>query len=97
MTISRQYNAEFYDAFEWPLDDVKFYSQFIDKNSEVLELGCGTGRVSLPLSKKLKQIAGIEISSSMLEQAKIKCKDQNISIVHNDLPVGFAYFQHILI
>src|SRR5690606_382785 len=71
--------------FEWPLDDVELYSKFTNKNSEVLELGCGTGRVSLPLSKKLKQLTGVEISTPMFEQAKAKCKDENVSFVLGDI------------
>lgn len=85
MPESRQYNPEYYDAFEWPLDDVELYVRYTDKNSEVLELGCGTGRVSIPLAKESKQLTGIEISESMLAQAKAKCQEDNIDFLLGDI------------
>lgn len=85
MPESRQYNAEYYDAFEWPLDDVELYSQFTSPDSEVLELGCGTGRVTVPLAKKSKHLTGIEISEPMLDQAKAKCQENNVSLILDDI------------
>lgn len=85
MPESRQYNAEYYDAFEWPLDDVELYAQFTDSQSEVLELGCGTGRVSAPLARKSKHLTGIEISETMLDQAKLKCQEGNVTFLQEDI------------
>lgn len=85
MPESRQYSAEYYDAFEWPLHDVELYSQFTSPDTEVLELGCGTGRVSGPLAKKSKHLTGVEISEPMLHQAKEKCKEPNISFNLDDI------------
>ncbi|MCB0415892.1 MAG: class I SAM-dependent methyltransferase [Bdellovibrionales bacterium] len=85
MPESRQYNAEYYDAFEWPLDDVKLYSQFTSVDSDVLELGCGTGRVSLPLAKKSKHLTGVEISEPMHNRAQAKCQEKNISFLLEDI------------
>ena len=82
---SRKYNAEYYDAFEWSLDDVNFYCQFVSENSEVLELGCGTGRVSLPLSKKCKSLTGVEIAKPMLERAQAKDVDSSVEFVFGDM------------
>jgi ubiquinone/menaquinone biosynthesis C-methylase UbiE len=82
---SRQYNPEYYDAFEWPLDDVRFYGRYIDDNCEVLELGCGTGRVSIPLAKKAKHVTGVELSDTMLNQAKKKCLLSNIDFILGDI------------
>ena len=44
----------FYDliATDFDNDDLKFYENFLrSKNSKVLEVGCGTGRVSIWLGK----------------------------------------------
>ncbi len=85
MPESRQYNAEYYDAFEWSLDDLKLYSQFTNPDSNVLELGSGTGRISVPLAKRSKQLIGVEISESMLNQARAKCQESNVSFIIDDI------------
>lgn len=36
--------------------DIDFYKSFVDSNTNVLELGCGTGRVTLPLLDKCKLV-----------------------------------------
>ncbi len=51
-------------------DFIKFVSP---KNTDViLEIGCGTGRLTIPLSKKCKKIIGIDFSDQMLATAKKK-------------------------
>lgn len=85
MPESRQYNAEYYDAFEWPLDDLNLYKQFVTPETEVLELGCGTGRVTIPLARKSKYITAVDISESMLEQAQSKSNENNINYICDDI------------
>src|ERR1700745_2897018 len=36
----------------------------------VLEFGCGTGRIMIPLAKRFESITGVDISESMLKEAK---------------------------
>ena len=55
------------------VEDIPFYLRQIRKHGEpVLELACGTGRITIPLSSKGIKITGLDISESMLEQAKKK-------------------------
>lgn len=44
--------------------------RFIPKNSEILEIGCGTGKYTEILKKDAKRICGVDISSKMIEMAK---------------------------
>ena len=62
-------------------DDIPFYMQQVKKYGDpVLELACGTGRVTIPLSESGIKITGIDISESMLSHAKKKAKDKEVAI-----------------
>jgi ubiquinone/menaquinone biosynthesis C-methylase UbiE len=51
--------------------DVAFWRRAASKaNGPVLELGCGTGRVSLPLARAGVNLVGIDRSAPMLERAR---------------------------
>ncbi len=70
----RKNTARFYDTVKHPIDDVPFYIERIKslKAKKVLELGCGTGRVFLPLARECEKIVGIEFSKEMLETCEEK-------------------------
>jgi SAM-dependent methyltransferase len=48
-------------------EDLEFYKHFIKANSSLLDIGCGTGRVSLHFSNLDIQITGIDYSQKMLD------------------------------
>lgn len=52
-----------------------------NKAARILDIGCGTGRHSIELSKRGYTITGIDLSESMLKRAKNKASDQNLKIV----------------
>lgn len=59
--------AKYYDACPAPFDDVEFYLKRIHgEASRVLELGCGTGRVLIPLARHCEYIKGLDSSDAML-------------------------------
>ena len=54
----------------------------------ILDFGGGTGLIALPLAKKVNSVTLVDISDKMLEQARIKIKNQkleNIDLIHQDL------------
>ena len=62
-------------------DDIPFYRQQIDKYGQpVLELACGTGRITIPLAKEGVQISGLDISQPMLSTAKEKAKAAGVQV-----------------
>ncbi len=51
-----------------------------DKSLKIIDIGCGTGRHSIELTKRGYSIIGIDLSESMLEKAREKAKAQNLKI-----------------
>ena len=43
---------------------------FTDRGGDVLDLGCGTGRTTAPLAAKGYDVVGVDLSSSLIEQAR---------------------------
>ncbi len=72
MTIDiRAEMAKYYDLWPPPFDDVPFYKQHIaSPDAAVLELGCGTGRVLVPIAGSCGYIHGVDISEAMLSICK---------------------------
>jgi SAM-dependent methyltransferase len=59
--------ARYYDLSPEVPDDVPFYRERIPSpQARVLELGCGTGRVLVPLAEHCLRIVGVDVSESML-------------------------------
>jgi SAM-dependent methyltransferase len=55
------------------LQDVAFYRDAVREFGDpVLELGCGTGRITIALSEAGKRITGLDLSERMLERAAKK-------------------------
>jgi SAM-dependent methyltransferase len=60
--------AKFYDHQGFPIDDIEFYiARVPSPQANVLELGCGTGRVLIPLSAHCRYIHGVDLSAGMLQ------------------------------
>ena len=83
--------ARFYD------EDYRHYDDDVDAivhlalemDGPVLELGCGTGRLLLPLAATGLPITGVDISPALLEQARLKlakaAQGNKVTLVQGDL------------
>ncbi len=71
-----------YDAFNAPVhNDLKFYLAEAKKaRGPVLELACGTGRLTIPLKKEGINITGLDLAAPMLERAKAKAAAAGLKI-----------------
>ena len=68
--------------------DINFYKSFINKNTSILDIGCGTGREALRLFEFCREIVCIDISESMLKIFKSRLKSvktNNITIIKADM------------
>jgi 2-polyprenyl-3-methyl-5-hydroxy-6-metoxy-1,4-benzoquinol methylase len=86
------------------LQDLKFYKEHMPEDAKnILELGCGTGRLGLALARAGYSVTGIDISHSMLQAAVRKCEvsgDQiRIHFIRMDMTqMAFrTYFDAILL
>ena len=76
------YDANIYDGMNTNLAELQFYKRWlpIKKDTRILELCCGTGRLTLPIAKDGYDISGVDYTCSMLEQAKIKASKEGLDI-----------------
>ena len=68
--------AEVYDSvYAYVTDDIPFYiDEARSAGGSVLELGCGTGRVAIPIAQAGIEIVGLDSSPAMLEVARRKAE-----------------------
>jgi ubiquinone/menaquinone biosynthesis C-methylase UbiE len=66
-----------------PLEKTIVKKYFTKNNANVLDIGCGTGRTTVPLYKKGFNVIGIDFSKTMINKAKSKYS-------HIDFRIGNA-------
>ena len=55
------------------LGDVPFYKERADESGwPVLEIGCGTGRLTIPMARAGHEVWAVDVSAAMLEQLRAK-------------------------
>ena len=66
--------ADIYDAvYSYVQDDIPFYVEAaLEAGGPVLELGCGTARVAMPIAQAGIDVVGLDSSSAMLDAARRK-------------------------
>ncbi len=83
--------ARFYDLFYAQRDeDIAMYLDFAQAaDGAVLELGCGTGRLLLPLARAGHRVTGLDCSAEMLARAQERLRAAGLSeratLVQGDL------------
>ena len=62
-----------------------FDKLILDENDTVLDVGCGEGSITVPLSRKVKKVIGIDSSEKMLEYLEKRANDENVSNIETIL------------
>jgi 2-polyprenyl-3-methyl-5-hydroxy-6-metoxy-1,4-benzoquinol methylase len=94
--------------------DVEFLFDLIRKHlsrelvpDDVLDFGCGVGRLTLALARRARRVVGVDVSPTMIDLAKRYAADQsveNVEFAHHlnglpaesfDLICSLIVFQHI--
>ena len=84
-------SARFYDLFAERPDETLYLELAKRFGSPMLELACGTGRITLLLAEAGYEITGIELSPEMLEIARAKLQhlpddlQSRVSLNHGDV------------
>ncbi len=75
------FDGKHYDAMTEREVDIPFYKRQVKKYGDpVLELGCGTGRITLPVAEESYRIIGMDISKELLKRAKEKAEEKNLQV-----------------
>lgn len=71
------YDQEFRDRAR----DVAFFRNLATTiGGPVLELACGTGRISQPIAEARLEVVGVDVSEPMLERARARARDAGVGI-----------------
>jgi SAM-dependent methyltransferase len=75
-------DALFYDhEFKDRTHEIPFYLRQAKKNAgPVLEIACGTGRLTLPIAAERMQIAGVDASAPMIVEARRKALAAGLAV-----------------
>ncbi|MGG1662706.1 class I SAM-dependent methyltransferase [Brevibacillus sp. NRS-1366] len=73
--------ADYYDLTQHGVNgDVEFYMEQAKlAGGKVLELGCGTGRISIPMAQAGIDVTGVDLSQEMLAKAEKKAQEQGVA------------------
>jgi ubiquinone/menaquinone biosynthesis C-methylase UbiE len=75
-------DAVFYDQeFATRRHDIPFFVRHAKQaNGPVLEVACGTGRITLPIAREGIDVTGLDISRPMLERAARKAQAERLTV-----------------
>ena len=76
------YDANIYDGLNTSLSDLQFYKKRLptNKDARILELCCGSARLTIPIAQEGYNICGVDYTPSMLEQAQAKAIKAGLEI-----------------
>lgn len=63
-------------------DDIQFYQDLAAENgtAQVCELGCGTGRIAIPLAQAGYEVTAVDRSQAMLDAARAKAESSGVHV-----------------
>ncbi len=73
--------ARLYDAFNHHGEDGDFYENFNKTPCRVLDIGCGTGSVTLRLADRGHKVTGVDPADGMLQVARMKDRESKVEWV----------------
>jgi SAM-dependent methyltransferase len=86
---NRAQAAKYYDANPHMPNDLPFYEALIPSpDAHILDLGCGTGRVLLPLANACGYVHGIDRSEAMISICRSKLRGAQIPSTKARVEVG---------
>lgn len=89
--VAQRYDTEFADMFDPAVVDpaVDFLADLAGEGG-ALELGVGTGRIALPLSRRGVRVHGVDLSPAMIAQLRAKPGADGIGVTIGDFATARA-------
>lgn len=53
----------------------------LDKTNRILDIGCGTGQLTIPLASYVKEAVGLDIETDMLDEARRRASEKKVENV----------------
>jgi 2-polyprenyl-3-methyl-5-hydroxy-6-metoxy-1,4-benzoquinol methylase len=89
--LTQQAKAEFLESGKNDVNHVlAICKRYFDNGfspKRVLDFGCGVGRLVIPFAEIAEQVVGLDVSESMLEEARKNCSEhfvKNVSLLKSD-------------
>lgn len=82
----KHWYADIYEKLETQIDDVNLILELVgNEPNDILEVACGSGRISIPLANSGHKVTGFDFDEFMLEKLKTKANGLvNISFYKTD-------------
>ena len=97
---------DFFASGERDVERILTYAEpHLRARNAALEIGCGVGRLTIPMSRQFERIIAVDIAPTMLEKLAANCEARDISHVtpmlasdawHSRMPISFAYSRIVL-
>ncbi|MFS0690164.1 class I SAM-dependent methyltransferase [Sporosarcina sp. 179-K 8C2 HS] len=79
--LEKYANPEMYDhLYEGYKKDLDLILKWAHPDQVILELACGTGRLTIPMAQRGFQMIGVDLHEGMLARAKLKAAEQGVAI-----------------
>ncbi|MFO7322731.1 MAG: class I SAM-dependent methyltransferase [Chloroflexota bacterium] len=105
-SVTFEHAADYYDqtrAFppgeEQHAADVIARAGRLKATDRVLEIGVGTGRIALPLARRVRKLVGVDLARPMMERLQAKRTEEAVALVEGDatrLPLASSSFDAVL-
>lgn len=81
-TSAHYENPAYYTrTYKTRLDDVRYYVDLARaQGGQVLEYGCGNGRITIPMARTGTHVTGVDLSAEMLSDLRARLKDEPVEV-----------------